>query len=183
VLDELIRSGKIRYYGLANVDAEEIAKAVDAAGALGVPAPVNVQTGHNLLEPAPATVVDACAKRGIGITAFSALAGGWLAGIYQAGGPYPATSRMAVLAMRYQAVERMAAGGVLDALRAEAELRGIALPTLGLAWLLSDLTVSAALIGPSLPEHLTPAIAAIDHPLDPTERAALTAIVERHSDG
>jgi aryl-alcohol dehydrogenase-like predicted oxidoreductase len=177
-LDELIRSGKIRYYGLANVDSAEIVKAVDAAGARGLHPPVNVQIGHNLLEPAAAGILDTCAERGIGVTAYSALAGGWLAEVYQPGGPYPAGSRMTVMPKRYQAVERLAAGGAVEALRAEADRRGIALPTLALAWLLSDTAMAAALVGPSTPDELVPAIAAADYHLDPTDRAAITAVVD-----
>jgi aryl-alcohol dehydrogenase-like predicted oxidoreductase len=178
VFDELIRAGKIRHYGLANFDGEEIAKAVAAAEAHGRPKPVNAQIGHNLLEPAPAGIVDTCAVRGIGVTAFSALSGGWLAEIYRPGGPYPDRSRMTVMPERYRSVERLVAGGALAALRAEADRRGIALSTLAISWLLSDPTVSAAIIGPSTPDQLTPAIAALDHLLDPAERAAVTAIVD-----
>jgi aryl-alcohol dehydrogenase-like predicted oxidoreductase len=176
--DALVRAGKIRCYGLCNVDAAEIAKAVDLAGTHGWHRPVNVQVGHNLLEPADPGILETCAELGIGVTSFSSLAGGWLAEIYRAGGPYLATSRMAVLPQRYANVERLAAAGAVDALRAEADRRGVALPTLALAWILADPTVSAALIGPSLPEHLTPAIAAAGYVLEPAERAALTAIVD-----
>ncbi len=178
VLDELIRAGKIRYFGLANVDSAEIVKAVEAAEDRGLHRPVNVQVGHNLLEPAAAGILETCAERGIGVTAYSALAGGWLAEIYQPGGPYPAGSRMTVMPQRYATVEQLAAGGVLAALHAEADQRGIALPTLALAWLLADPAMSAALVGPATPEELIPAIAATEHPLDPTERAAITAIVD-----
>ncbi len=176
--DELVRSGKIRYYGLANVDGAEIAKAVDATESRGLHKPVNVQVGHNLLEPAAAGVVDTCTERGIGVTAFSALAGGWLTGMYRPGGPYPAGSRMTVIPERYRVAEQLAANGAIDALRAEADRRGIALPTLALAWLLADPAVSAALTAPSTPEELAPSIAAADHHLDEADRAAITAMVD-----
>ncbi|HEU5108928.1 MAG TPA: aldo/keto reductase [Micromonosporaceae bacterium] len=176
--DDLIRAGKIRHYGLANVDATEIAAVLAAADALGVPGPVNVQVGHNLLDPAPAATLDLCRARGIGVTAFSALAGGWLAGAYRAGSPYPPRSRMAVMPERYRLMERLAEAGVLTALGVQAQARGIALPTLALAWLLSDPVVSAGLTAPQTPEQLTPALAAVDHLLDDAGRAHVTAIVE-----
>jgi aryl-alcohol dehydrogenase-like predicted oxidoreductase len=178
VFGELVRAGTIRHYGLANVDRMELAKAVDAADAAGLPRPVNVQTGHNLLEPADPRLLAACAERGIGVSAFSALSGGWLAGAYRAGGPYPPLSRMTVLPDRYAAVERLAAHGVLGALAAEADRRGTSLPTLALAWLLSEGTV--ALVGPATPEQLDPAVAAADLDLDPADRAAITAIVDSY---
>lgn len=176
--DDLIRAGKIRYYGLANVEAADITKAVEAAAAAGLPAPVNAQVGHNLLQPAAADILDTCAEHGIGVTAFSALAGGWLTGMYTPGGPYPAGSRMTVMAKRYEEVERLAAAGAVDALRAEADRHDVTLPTLALAWLLADPVLSAAIIGPSAPEHLMVAAAAADHPLDEAGRAAVTAIVD-----
>jgi len=44
--------------------------------------------------------------------------------------------------------------------------------------LLSDPAITATVLGPRTPEHLTPALDALDHPLTPAERAAIATIAE-----
>lgn len=175
--DDLVRAGKIRYAGLSNHDRAQIADAVDTAARSGLRAPVNVQLGYSLLDRASADTFALCAANGIGFTAYSPLAGGWLSRPYRPGVPYPAGSRMALRPDPYRSMERPAIYGVIDALRAEAARRGVSLPTLALTWALSDPGVSSVVIGPRRPEHLAPAIAALGHPLDAAGRAALDDIV------
>jgi 1-deoxyxylulose-5-phosphate synthase len=177
--DELIRAGKIRCYGLSNVDGAAIAGAVASANRAGLHRPVNLQTGHSLLEPASPSTMDACVASGIGVTAYSPLAGGWLARDYRPGRPYPAGSRMTLRPEPYRDIERQATAGVVDALRAEADRRSVTLPTLAMAWVLTDPAVTAVIAGPRTPEQLTSAIAALDLHLDAADRAALTAVVDQ----
>src|SRR5437763_3178952 len=172
-LDELVRSGKIRHFGLSNVDGGEVREAVDAARRSGLPRPVNLQIGHSLLEPADQSTLDACAQSGVGVTAYSPLAGGWLARDYRPGRPYPSGSRMTLRPEPYRDIERLAAAGAVDALRKEAGRRGVALPTLALAWVLSEPAMDAVVIGPRTPAHLAPALAALDLDLNAADRATL----------
>lgn len=174
--DELVRAGTIRCYGLSNVDGEQVGHAAALAERAGLHRPVNLQIGHSLLEPTDSSTLDTCAGNGIGVTAYSPLAGGWLARDYRPGRPYPAGSRMTMRPEPYRAVERQATAGVVDALRAEADRRGVTLPTLALAWVLSEPAVTAVIAGPRTPEQLAPAIAALDLHLNAADRAAITAI-------
>jgi aryl-alcohol dehydrogenase-like predicted oxidoreductase len=179
--DSLVRAGTIRAYGLSNFDAVQINDAVDIAERAGLHPPVNNQLGHSVLAPAPADTLDACVKRGVGVTAFSPLAGGWLARDYRPGEPYPADSRMTLRPGPYAEIERMAAAGVIDALRAEAARRELSLPTMGLAWVLSDPAVVGAVIGARTPDQFGPALAALDVELTETDRAAIAAPVIEES--
>ena len=61
----------------------------------------------------------------------------------------------------------------LARLTAAADGYGLPLATLALAWVLTDPAVSALLIGPRSPEHLTAMCAAVDVELTEAERAAL----------
>jgi aryl-alcohol dehydrogenase-like predicted oxidoreductase len=175
--DELVRAGKIRHYGLSNADAGMVNEAVDAADRAGLHAPVNLQVGHSLLDPAPADTLDAAVKRGVAVTAFSPLAGGWLARDYRPGEPYPDGSRMTLRPGPYAEIERMAAAGVIDALRAEAARREVSLPTMALAWVLSDPAVTGAVIGARTPAHFAPALAALDLELTEADRAGIAAVL------
>lgn len=174
--DELVRAGKIRNYGLSNADALLLTEAVAIADRAGLRPPINLQTGHSLLDPAAAGTLKACAASGVGVTAYSPLAGGWLARDYRPDQPYPAGSRMTLRPEPYRDIERQASAGVIDALRDHAARRGIALPVLALSWVLSDPAIAAAIIGPRAPEHLAPAIAALDHPLGNGDREAIMPV-------
>ena len=173
VFDELVRAGKIRRYGLSNVDAVQVEAAVDAARLAGLAPPVNVQIGHSVLDPAGRATLDTCGRHGVGVTAYSPLAGGWLARDYRPGEPYPDGSRMTLRPEPYRDIERRARSGAVDAVRDQARRRGISLPTLALAWVLTDPAVAAVIIGPRSPAHLVPAIAALEVRLDADERAGL----------
>jgi aryl-alcohol dehydrogenase-like predicted oxidoreductase len=163
---KLQSEGKIRHFGLSNATAADVRQAH----------PVNLQTGHSLLEPADPETLRACQDLGVGVTAYSPLAGGWLARHYRPGCPYPPGSRMTLRPEPYRDIERRVAGGVVDALRDEADRRGLDLPVLALAWALSEPTVAAVIIGPRNPDHLDPAIAAAGVELEAAEREKLAAL-------
>ena len=50
----------------------------------------------------------------------------------------------------------------LDRLADAAAQRGVDMPTLAFAWLLTDPRIAAVVVGPRRPEHLDPAIAALE---------------------
>ncbi len=174
--DELIRAGKVRHAGLSNYDADEVLAAVDAAAAAGLAAPANLQNGYSLLDRHAEGTFAVCSAHGIGFTAYSPLAGGWLTGKYRAGQPYPQGSRMMLRPDPYRDFEQPATFAALAELERAAGQRGVSLPTLGLAWVLTDPGVTAVIVGPRRPEQLAPAIEALDVDLDQDERAALAGI-------
>ena len=53
--------------------------------------------------------------------------------------------------------------------------RRVDMPTLALAWILSDRRVASVVVGPRRPEHLDPAVAALDLPLSEPERDQLAS--------
>ncbi len=171
--DELVRAGKIRYYGFSNIDGEQVRAAIDIAEKCNLHFPVNLQIGHSLLQPAAQETVDTCVRHDVAVTAYSPLAGGWLARDYQPGRPYPAGSRMTLRPEPYSDIDRLAFSGVLDTLRAEAAIRDISLPALALAWVLDDPAITAVVAGPRNPAQLAPILAAVEHRLDQTERAKI----------
>src|ERR671914_512457 len=116
-LEELARAGKIGAFGLSQVDAAEVERALATAR------PECVQNSLSLLERASEALVAVCARDGLAFTAFSPLAGGVLTGKYRAGESPPPGSRLATRPGPYGALatERTLAG--VDAfVRAAAEL-------------------------------------------------------------
>ncbi len=176
--DELIRSGKIRHYGLSNYTGAQLAEAAEVAARQGIAGPINAQSEYHLLNrEAAADCFGVCAEHGIAFTAFSPLAGGWLSGKYQAGQAFPAGSRMQLRPEPYADFLQPRTYAAIEALAAHAKQRGLTLPELAFAWLLSDPGVSAVIAGPRRPAQLEPALAAADVPLTETERAHLVELV------
>ena len=164
VLDELVGEGKIGGYGLSNVDGARLAEA------LGVGSFAWVQNSYSLLDrEAEGEVLPLCADHGLGFEPFSPLAGGWLTGKYRRDAEIPAGSRMT---MRPEPYEHLRDDAVYDRLE---RLEAMGDPaTLALSWLLSDPRVTAIVVGPRRPAHLTPALDAA--PLDAAQRDAISAL-------
>jgi aryl-alcohol dehydrogenase-like predicted oxidoreductase len=64
----------------------------------------------------------------------------------------------------------------LDRFEEAARDRDVDMPTLALAWLLSDPRVTAVVVGPRRPEQLTPAVAALALQLSEAERDELASL-------
>ncbi len=101
---------------------------------------------------------------------FGPLAGGWLAGRYRRGEPYPEGSRMSQRPEGYLRLvdDRIYDG--LDRLEAEARERGVDMAALAFAWVLSHPDVAGAVCGPTRPAHLEPVLVAFELPLAEDER-------------
>ncbi len=151
-LEKLVAEGRIGAYGLSNVDGARLREAV-AAGSFGW-----VQNSYSLLDRGvEEDVLPLCEELGLGFTPFSPLAGGWLTGKYRRGAAVPEGSRMT---MRPEPYEHLRDDAVYDRLERLEELGDPA--TLALAWLLGDPRVTAVIVGPRRPAHLSPALAALD---------------------
>ena len=174
--DELIRAGKVRQAGLSNYSGAQLAEAVDAANRVGAARPVNLQSGYSLLDRSAGDDAFAtCAEHGVAFTAYSPLAGGWLAGRYRAGEPYPDGSRMTLRPEPYTQWQNFTTYQRIEDLERTARERGVTLSALALAWVVTDPAVAAAIVGPRRPDQLLDALGALDVRLDPTERDRLTS--------
>jgi len=168
-LDGLVAEGRIGAYGGSNVDASVLQ---EAAGRYRW-----VQNSYSLLERGDEEeVLPLCEAEGLGYTPFSPLAGGWLAGRYRRGEQAPTGSRMTMRPGPYEHLRREDVWNGLEGLDARAARVGVDMPTLAFAWLLSDPRVTAVVVGPRRPEHLEPAVRALDLKLSADERAELAAL-------
>ena len=90
-MQELVDEGRVRWLGLSNVDAAQVA----AAASSGVTV-VAVQNEYSLLHrDDDAEVLPLCLRHGIGYVPYFPLASGLLTGKYRRGEPAPAGSRLA----------------------------------------------------------------------------------------
>ncbi len=149
-LGDLIRAGKIRYFGLSNFRGWRIAEVVHLCRALGVPLPVVCQPYYNLLNRGPEVeILPACAHHGLGVVPYSPIARGVLTGKYQPGAAPAADSRAGRGDPRLLATEfREASMHIANELVRHAEARGAKASHVAVAWVLANPLVTSVIAGP-----------------------------------
>jgi aryl-alcohol dehydrogenase-like predicted oxidoreductase len=163
----------IKAWGVSNYDTDQL------RATLHVGTPAVVQNSYSLLERTDEGVLlELCKEFGIAYTPFSPLAGGWLTGKYKRGEPAPGGSRMAMRPGPYEHLRNDETFSALERFGEIAQRRGIDAATLALAWLLVQPHVTAVVVGPRRPDHLEPALRALEHGLTPAEADELAALFE-----
>jgi aryl-alcohol dehydrogenase-like predicted oxidoreductase len=154
-LNDLVRSGKVRYIGCSNYAAWYLEKALGISEAEGLEGFVTVQPCYNIVDrEAEYELLPLCAEEGIGVIPYSPLAGGLLTGKYQRGKNPPPGSRGGEspewinrkLTQRNQAILQE-----LETISAET---GLPINQVSLGWLMANPLVTAPIIGASSPEQL-----------------------------
>lgn len=149
-IDDLIRTGKLRAWGVSNFRGWRIAEAVRLADSIGMPRPAVSQPYYNLLNRLPEVeVLPACANYGLGVVPYSPIARGVLSGKYQPQAQPPAGSRMARGDKRIAQTEfRSESLQVAQKLQAHCQAKGAELIHFAVAWVLANRTVSSVIAGP-----------------------------------
>lgn len=147
--DDLVRQGKVLYWGVSCWTAAQIDEAVETARAIGAQPPVSNQPPYSLLDrEIEVEVLPACRRRGLGVLAFSPLAQGVLTGKYL-GGARPGDSRLADEARNRFMVRHLEADTLakVEAMGALAREAGVTPAQLALRWVLRREEVASALVG------------------------------------
>lgn len=181
-LDDMVRSGKVRYVGASQYQAWQICRSNDLAERYGWVPYVTTQAPYNLLERGvEKELLPFCRAMGVGLLAFFALANGLLAGRYPQGAPPPADSRAAAFerTRRYLAQYATPQNYVLiDRFTAFAHERGHTLADLAIAWVLTEPLVSTVLTGASSVEQVLANARAGAWKLTAEEQAEVRRILE-----
>ena len=165
-LTDLVRAGKVRYLGHSTFPASTIVEAQWVAERRGRERFVTEQPPYNILVRNIENEVLPVARRyGMGVVAYSPLAGGWLSGRYrkdrQDGPTSPARQR---LANRFD-LSLPENQRKLDAVELLSELAydcGVTLIQLAIAFVLRHPAITAPIIGPRTMDHLETQLAAAD---------------------
>jgi aryl-alcohol dehydrogenase (NADP+) len=149
-LGDLIRAGKIRYYGLSNHRAWKIAEFSHVADRLGVDRPAASQPLYNLANrQIEQEHLTACAHYGVGVVPYSPLARGVLTAKYQPGAKPGADTRAGRDDKRISETEWRAESLTLaQEIKRHAETRGITTGQFAVAWVLANKLVTSAIAGP-----------------------------------
>jgi len=172
-LGDLVRIGKIRYYGLSDMPAWVVTKAATIAAERGEPGPIAVQVEYSLVaRDVEREHVPAALDAGLGVVPWSPLAGGFLTGKYardntadtgrlSGANPFGDTK----FTDRNWAVLK-----VLKRVAAECERP---LAQVALAWLAARPGVGSTLVGASKVAQLEDNLAALDVALTEAQAVAL----------
>ncbi|MGH8917701.1 MAG: aldo/keto reductase [Actinomycetes bacterium] len=154
-LDDLVRSGKVRYIGSSNFAPWQVADAEWVARTRHLTRFVSAQNHYSLLERGvEAELLPACEHFGVGVLPFFPLANGLLTGKYRRDQPAPQGTRLAgrpVAAASYDTVE---------ALTAFADSRGVGLLDVAIGGLAARPVVSSVIAGATRPEQVRANVAA-----------------------
>ncbi|MSV59848.1 MAG: aldo/keto reductase [Actinobacteria bacterium] len=168
-LDDLVRSGKVRYIGCSNYLAYQLATALGRSDVNKWERFVSVQPRYNMLfRENERELLPLCAEQGLAVIPYNPLAGGFLTGKHQKGAP-TADTRFTIgggTAERYQErywQDQMFA--TLDALRGIAAEADMTVAQLAIAWQFTRPTITSPIIGASKPEQLVDAVNAVRTPL------------------
>lgn len=178
-LGDLIRQGKIRYYGLSNFRGWRIAEAVRVAQQLGVPAPSVTQPVYSLVNRlAEQEQLPAAREYGMGVISYSPLARGVLTGKYRSMDDVPADSRVARGDPRIRDTEwRPESLVVANALREHAEARGCTAAEFSVAWVISSALITSAITGPRTFDQWSSYLRALEVKLTEDDEAFVDGLV------
>jgi aryl-alcohol dehydrogenase-like predicted oxidoreductase len=149
-MGDLIRSGKVRYFGVSNYRGWRIAEVVAECEAQGVPRPVVCQPYYNAMNRMPEVeILPACNHYGIGVVPYSPIARGVLTGKYAPGQKPPEDSRAGRNDRRMMETEfREESLVIAQKVRLHAESRGMTATQFAYQWVLRNRIISSVIAGP-----------------------------------
>lgn len=162
-IDDLVRQGKVLYWGVSEWEAHQITEVVHVAEKLNAHPPVSNQPRYSLLQRGiEEKILPACEQFGLGLVVFSPLAQGVLTGKYLPGQPPPAGTRGADdssnmwmgWALSNENLTR------IQQVKSIVEKAGFTMPQFALAWCLRTSAVSSVIIGATRPEQVELNVAA-----------------------
>ncbi|WP_159477776.1 aldo/keto reductase [Dyadobacter sp. 3J3] len=159
-LDDLVRSGKIRYFGASNMAAWQLMKGLAYSQYNHLDRFASLQANYSLdVRDAEREIVPLLLDQKVGMMIWSPLSGGLLTGKYKRGGQKEA-GRLSSFPFPPFHEER--AYDVLDVLAPMAEQKQISISQLALAWLLHQPVVSSVIIGATKLHQLHDNLKAVD---------------------
>ena len=183
-LTDLVRAGKVRYFGSSTFPANEIVEAQWVSERRARERFVTEQPPYSMLvRGIERDVLPTCQKYGMGVLSWSPLAGGWLSGAFGPGREN--TSRRAtVIPDRYD-LENAGNRAKVDAVGKLLELAdqaGLSLIALALGFVLEHPGVTCPIIGPRTMDHLASQLPALELRLAPDVLDRIDEIVPPGTD-
>ena len=180
-LEDLIRSGKVRYIGISNHAAWQIMKAVAISNQHGWNRFESIQAYYSLASrDLEREIVPVSLDQGLGILVWSPLAGGLLSGKYTEDAKGPEGARRSEF--DFPPLDRPRAFRCVEAMRPIAKEHAVSVARVALAWLLHQPAVASVIIGAKSQEQLVDNIGAASLRLSASEMDALDNVSQLPSE-
>jgi aryl-alcohol dehydrogenase (NADP+) len=178
-MGDLMRQGKIRYFGVSNYRAWRVAEICRLCDELRIDRPVVSQPYYNAMNRMPEVEhLPACHHYGLGVVPYSPLARGVLTGKYSPGEPPPETSRAGREDTRMMQTEwRPESLAIAQEIKHYADNRGITAGQFAVAWVLNNRLVTAVIGGPRTEEQWDNYIGALDYGFTGEDEAFVDGLV------
>ncbi|HEY4042268.1 MAG TPA: aldo/keto reductase [Rhodopila sp.] len=171
---DMVKAGYVRHIGLSEVGAQTIRQAA------AVHPICDLQIEYSLLSRGiEDAILAACRDQGIGITAYGVLSRGLISGHWRKENAAPGDFR--VHNPRFQDGNVGTNLALVEALRVIANVKGVTVAQLAIAWVAAQGNDIVPLIGARRREQLDEAIGALDVPLTPADRAAIEQAVPKNA--
>jgi aryl-alcohol dehydrogenase-like predicted oxidoreductase len=171
-LDDLVRTGLVRYIGCSNLAAWQIMKALGICREQGLERFVTVQAYYTIASrDLEREIIPMIQSEGLGLMVWSPLAGGLLSGKFGRDAATPNDARRA--RFDFPPVDKARAFDIVDVMRPMADARGVSVARIALAWVVQQPAVMSVIIGAKTPEQLDDNLAASLIEFSAAELAAL----------
>ncbi|MEM6762842.1 MAG: aldo/keto reductase [Pseudomonadota bacterium] len=180
-VEDLVRSGKVRHFGVSNHRTWRVAEIVRYADEANITRPVVCQPYyHALYRVIEVELLPACRHFDMGVFCYSPLARGVLSGKYAGG--VPSDSRAAQKDARIMETEfRPETIAAADRFVAQAKIRDVSPSAYAIAFALANPLVTGAIAGPRTKEQLDAYLEALDYTWTAEDEAFAETVVPRGS--
>ena len=178
-MDDLVRSGKVRYVGMSNHFAWQLSKALWLAELKNFSSVICAQDLYNMLNrDIELELLPFCRENGVGMMAYSPIARGVLTGKYTPNESPPADSRAARKDRRILETElRHDNLVVAQELKKIADDHGKSLSQIAVNWVISNPIVTSAVIGPRSIEQYEDNLGSIGWDITPELISSIDALI------
>src|ERR1700712_2479411 len=178
-IGDLIRQGKVRYFGVSNYRAWRVPEIRHICDRLGIDRPIVSQPYYNAMNRMPEVEhFPACGYYGLGIVPYSPLARGVLTGKYSPDAPPGKETRAGRNDTRMMQTEwRPESLRLAQEIRQHAEARGITAGQFAVSWVLNSSFVSGVIAGPRTEEQWDDYVRALDYRFTAEDEALIDKLV------
>jgi aryl-alcohol dehydrogenase-like predicted oxidoreductase len=178
-MGDLVRAGKVRYFGVSNYRSWRVAEICNLCDRMGIDRPIVSQPYYNAMNRMPETEhLPACGYYGLGVVPYSPLARGVLTGKYDPDAPPPNDTRAGRNDKRIQQTEwRRESLVIAQTLKKHAEKRGITAGQFAVNWVLNNKFVTAAVAGPRTEAQWDEYVGALDYRFTAEDEALVDSLV------
>jgi len=178
-MGDLIRQGKVRYFGVSNYRAWRVAEICNICDRLGLDRPIASQPYYNAMNRMPEVEhFPACGYYGLGIVPYSPLARGVLTGKYQVDAAPDKDTRAGRNDKRMMQTEwRPESLKLAQQIKHHAEGKGITASQFAVAWVLNSALVTGVIAGPRTEAQWDDYIRALDYRFTAEDEALIDRLV------